>query len=165
MAVSHFNRDLEFDDLNHEALMGVWWTGVLLKKQARRFFRDTLASEAQFNIMLLLKYAEVPLTQNELSSRLLVDKSNVTGLVNRMAAAGLLRRVQVPDDRRAYHLKLTPAGLKLLNHAGLFQRGNADAEPSDAAFAEIIGGKRGRSWVNSGSKCLNRMRNFRRCGS
>ena len=65
--------------------------------------------------MLLLKYAEVPLTQNELSSRLLVDKSNVTGLVNRMAAAGLLRRVQVPDDRRAYHLKLTPAGLKLLN--------------------------------------------------
>ena len=115
MAVSHFNRDLEFDDLNHEALMGVWWTGVLLKKQARRFFRDTLASEAQFNIMLLLKYAETPLTQNELSSRLLVDKSNVTGLVNRMAAAGLLRRVQVPDDRRAYHLKLTSAGLKLLN--------------------------------------------------
>ena len=55
------------------------------------------------------------MTQNELSSRLLVDKSNVTGLVNRMAAAGLLRRVQVPDDRRAYHLKLTSAGLKLLN--------------------------------------------------
>ena len=115
MATLHFNRDIEFDDLDHEALMGVWWTGVLLKKQARRFFRETLASEAQFNIMLLLKYAEAPLTQNELSDKLLVDKSNVTGLVNRMAAAGLLRRVQVPNDRRAYHLKLTSAGLKLLN--------------------------------------------------
>ena|GEM_PF-4429365 len=43
MVPSHFNRNLEFDDLNHEALMGICWIGVLLKKQARRFFRDTLA--------------------------------------------------------------------------------------------------------------------------
>ena len=41
MAVSHFNRDLEFDDLNHEALMGVWWTGVLLPVKTARLLPVT----------------------------------------------------------------------------------------------------------------------------
>ena len=109
-----YNQTVRFDDKEHEALMGVWWTGILLKKQAKHFFSDFLSSEVQFNIMMVLKYAEQPLTQNEIGERLLVDKSNITGMLDRMEKSGLLRRVSVPGDRRCYNVQLTAAGLDIL---------------------------------------------------
>jgi len=39
-----FNKVNHFDDTLHEALMSVWWSGILLKRQARLFFRDRIAS-------------------------------------------------------------------------------------------------------------------------
>lgn len=104
------NQRVTFIDKSHEAVAGIWWTGNLLKKYGNAFFSDRLSSEAQFNIMMLLKNAEKPLTQNDLSERLLVDKSNITGLIDRMEKAGLVKRIAVKEDRRCYHLKLTPTG-------------------------------------------------------
>ena len=49
-----------------------------------KIFQPELASEAQFNILVLLKEAHKPLTQNDLSRKLLVDKSNITGLLDRL---------------------------------------------------------------------------------
>ena len=111
-----YNEILKFEYRKHEALMGVWWSGLLLKKHARKFFQEYLSSEVQFNIMILLKYAEHPLSQRELSERLLVDKSNLTGVCGRMEAAGLLTRSASPGDQRAYALELTPAGRDILEH-------------------------------------------------
>jgi DNA-binding MarR family transcriptional regulator len=109
------NQTLRFDDKEHEALMGLWWTGLLLKKRANTFFKKALSSEAQFNVMMVLRYSEEPLTQNQLSEKLLVDKSNITGLVDRMAKAGLIHRIPVPHDRRCYHVELTAAGRDMLD--------------------------------------------------
>lgn len=110
-----YNQALQFEDKRHEALMGLWWTGVLLKKQANAFFKKTIASEAQFNVLMALRYSPERLTQNQLSERLLVDKSNITGLVDRMEKAKLLRRIAVPGDRRCYHLELTKGGNQILD--------------------------------------------------
>lgn len=104
------NQRVTFVDKSHEAATGIWWTGNLLKKYGNAFFSDHLSSEAQFNIMMLLRNAEKPLTQNDLSERLLVDKSNVTGLIDRMEKAGLVKRISVEKDRRCYHLQLTATG-------------------------------------------------------
>src|SRR5690606_18640168 len=41
------------------------------------------------------------------------DPSNVTGVVDRLEERGLVRREECPEDRRAKHLKATPAGQKL----------------------------------------------------
>lgn len=109
-----YNEMVAFDDRGHEALMGVWWVGQLMKKHARRFFSRTLASEIQFNVMMLLKYAERPLSQQELSRKLFVDKSNLTGVAGRMVEAGLIVRDVDPTDARAYQLSLTPKGLATL---------------------------------------------------
>jgi DNA-binding MarR family transcriptional regulator len=108
------NELVSFEDRDHEALMGVWWTGILLKKQAKQFFSNFLSSEAQFNIMMVLKYAAKPLTQSELGEQLLVDKSNITGLLDRMEKVGLIRRLSVPEDRRCYHIDLTESGRAIL---------------------------------------------------
>jgi DNA-binding MarR family transcriptional regulator len=42
-----------------------------------------------------------------------VDRSNVTGLIDRMETAGWVRRVDDPADRRVYRVALTPAGRRL----------------------------------------------------
>ena len=106
----HVDIPIEFADPAHEALMNIWWTGTLLKRTARRFFKDTSFTDAEFNLLIVLRHSDVPLSQNDLSERLLVDKSNVTGLIDRLQKAGLIRRNAVPDDRRRYHITLTDAG-------------------------------------------------------
>ncbi len=109
-----YNEVVNFGSPEHEALMGVWWVGQMLKKYARRFFGELLSSEVQFNIMLLLKYSDHPLSQRELSEKLLVDKSNLTGVAGRMEAAGLLTRKVDASDARAYQLELTALGHGIL---------------------------------------------------
>lgn len=109
-----FNETVTFKDPHHEALVGVWWTGQLMKKHANRFFRKYDSSDIQFNILMQLKVEERALNQQELSDRLFVDKSNLTGVAGRMEAAGLIERDANPEDRRAYRLRLTAAGREAL---------------------------------------------------
>ncbi|MBR7139208.1 MAG: winged helix-turn-helix transcriptional regulator [Lentisphaeria bacterium] len=98
----------------HEALSGILRAGTVLKNATRQFFRNRPTTEVQFNVLMLIKYAENPVTQKELSEWLLVDKSNLTGLVDRMESAGHLKRVKTANDRRSYHLLLTEEAEKLL---------------------------------------------------
>lgn len=88
-------------------------TSNALLRASRRLFRPFGLSEAQFNVLHILQAAPSDPTQRELSDILLVDRSNVTGLLDRMAQAGWVRRMPVPGDRRAYRVELTPAGRAL----------------------------------------------------
>jgi DNA-binding MarR family transcriptional regulator len=150
---------MEFEDRAHEALMSVWWTAMLLKRASRATFRSEVPSEAEFNMLMALKYCRVPLTQNDLSRRLLVDKANVTGLVNRLERSGLIRRNEVPGDRRRYHITLTGKGRRLIDRvdrryfdavaaimSGLTPREHAElvslTRKMRAGLAELRGGGR-----------------------
>ncbi|MCP4574129.1 MAG: MarR family transcriptional regulator [bacterium] len=106
---------IEFKVPAHEALMNIWWTGTLLKRAARRFFRNTPFSEAEFNLLVVLRHSEAELSQKDLSARLLVDKSNITGLIDRLEKAGLIARNAVPGDRRRYHITLTAEGRRRID--------------------------------------------------
>ncbi|MCA9755316.1 MAG: MarR family transcriptional regulator [Candidatus Eisenbacteria bacterium] len=105
----------DFDETGHEALMNILWTGTLLKKASRRFFRDTEFSEAEFNLLIVLSYSDEPLSQVDVSERMLVDKSNVTSLIDRLETAGLIERKPVPEDRRRYHIHLTREGKRRID--------------------------------------------------
>lgn len=54
-----------------------------------------------------------PLSMGELADRLFCDASNVTGIVDRLEARGLVERQPDPDDRRVRRLVLTDAGKEL----------------------------------------------------
>jgi len=101
-------------DQRHEAIVSFWWTSAMLKKVSRRFFRENYSSEAHFNLLMTLVKSEGPLTQNELSQKLLVDKSNITGLLDKLEALGQIRRNKAPNDRRSYHITLTDTGRELV---------------------------------------------------
>ena len=136
-AIELYREFPETETREQQALMGVWHVGQLLKIQARRFFREYLSSEMQFNIMLLLKHADHPMNQQELSEKLLVDKSNLTGVAGRMEAAGLqIRRVD-PLDSRAYQLELTSRGRKILEHVEMPYRAEVKKVMADFSPAEL----------------------------
>lgn len=52
----------------------------------------------------------------ELADTLHCDKTNVTGLVDRVEKQGLVTRVADPDDRRITRLELTKKGRAKVNH-------------------------------------------------
>ena len=136
-AIELYREFPETETREQQALMGVWHGGQLLKIQARRFFREYLSSEMQFNIMLLLKHADHPMNQQELSEKLLVDKSNLTGVAGRMEAAGLLIRRVDPLDSRAYQLELTSRGRKILEHVEMPYRAEVKKVMADFSPAEL----------------------------
>jgi MarR family transcriptional regulator, organic hydroperoxide resistance regulator len=55
-----------------------------------------------------------PLTVKELGDLLVCENDHPSRLVDRMARAGLLERTALPSDRRAVHLRLTPAAQVLV---------------------------------------------------
>ena len=103
---------IPFSNSDSKALVSVWWTGVMLKKVSSKLFKQTKITEAQFNILRILKNLKGPFNQNQLSSMLLVDKSNITALIDKIEDAGFIERKKVKTDRRSYHIVLTKAGSK-----------------------------------------------------
>lgn len=54
---------------------------------------------------------------NDLADAVLLSKSGLTRLVDRMEEAGLVVRAAVPGDRRSLHVHLTPDGRRLVSRA------------------------------------------------
>jgi DNA-binding MarR family transcriptional regulator len=55
-------------------------------------------------------------TMNELARLLDLDKSSVTGLVSRAEQRGFVQRTPSTEDRRAIHVRLTPAGRRFVRN-------------------------------------------------
>ena len=108
-----------------------------LLRASRRLFRPFGLSEAQFNVLHILQDAPTPLTQRELSEILVVDRSNVTGLIDRMEHAGWVKRMPVPNDRRAYRVVLTPSGQRLWQAAHPVYAAAAAAVARDLKPAQL----------------------------
>ena len=73
---------------------------------------DFELSPVQCHVLHLLE-PDRPLPMGRLASTLACDASNVTGLVDRLEARGLVQRRPSVEDRRIKELQLTPAGSRL----------------------------------------------------
>ena len=69
-------------------------------------------SPAQCHVLHLIE-PDRPVPMGQLADTLACDASNVTGLVDRLEARGLVRRRPSEEDRRVKVLVLTPTGTRL----------------------------------------------------
>lgn len=100
--------------VNHEALLSVVRTSSLMQKLSDRFFSQFGLTDVQFNILMILKeHGTEGLSQQELSEHLIVTKSNVVGLIDRLERGEYVKRVSHPSDRRFNQIVLTTKGQKL----------------------------------------------------
>lgn len=102
---------------SHEVLLNIYFTASCLKKFADQFFVPFGLTDVQFNMMMLLKYQPGDtegLSQAQLSRMMLVNRANITSLVDRMEKAGFVQRTADAKDRRYNIIKLTGKGAKRL---------------------------------------------------
>jgi MarR family 2-MHQ and catechol resistance regulon transcriptional repressor len=97
-------------------MLNIYYTASCLKKRADEFFRAFGLTDVQFNVMMLLAHqsgAEGGLSQAQLSDMMLVNRANVTSLIDRMEKADLVARTAAANDRRYNIIKMTGKGKRL----------------------------------------------------
>ena len=102
----------------HEAVLSIYYTATRMKKKADEFFKPYGLTDVQFNVMMLLKHQggeKGGLAQAQLSDMMLVNRANITCLIDRMEKADLVQRTTPPDDRRFNIVVLTEKGRALLD--------------------------------------------------
>jgi len=113
---SHSLRDPEsrVHEAHHESLR-VWLrllTCTMLiertiRARLRTQFRTTLP---RFDLMAQLERHAKGLRMGEISERLMVTGGNVTGITDQLVTEGLVERVPIPEDKRAFVVRLTARG-------------------------------------------------------
>ncbi|MGY8525787.1 MarR family winged helix-turn-helix transcriptional regulator [Paracidovorax citrulli] len=102
------------EDVGHEALR--LWLRLLtctnlveadIRSRLREQFACTLP---RFDLMAQLERHPEGLKMGELSRRMMVSGGNVTGITDQLQQEGLVSREPLANDRRAYLIRLTPAG-------------------------------------------------------
>ena len=102
---------------NGKASLRLWLRlltcSTMIEREVRaRLRREFDATLPRFDMMAALERAPDGLSMGELSRRLMVSNGNVTGVADRLAREGLVRRWSPPADRRSSRLALTARGGK-----------------------------------------------------
>ncbi|MBL8372127.1 MAG: MarR family transcriptional regulator [Burkholderiaceae bacterium] len=83
----------------------------LVEKRLRGALREQFDTTLpRFDLMAQLERVPEGLRMNELSRRLMVTGGNVTGITDQLVAEGLVERIEVAGDRRAFRVRLTDLG-------------------------------------------------------
>jgi MarR family 2-MHQ and catechol resistance regulon transcriptional repressor len=104
-----------FATVEHEALLNIYYTSTCIKKRAKEALRKFRLTDVQLNLMMLLHHqgGGEGLTQAQLSEMMLVNRANITSLIDRMERDGIVRRTS-GEDRRYNIIRLTGKGRKKL---------------------------------------------------
>src|SRR5271163_3334246 len=95
------------DVSEHDLLVALLTLHNAIQRRGDAFFQSFGLTDAQFNILNLVALSDGPMDQLALTDRLLVGKSSVSIVLNRMVNADLIRREDHPRDRRRVVLILT----------------------------------------------------------
>lgn len=91
-----------------------------IRQRLREQFGITLP---RFDLMAQLERENEGLTMGELSRRMMVTGGNVTTIVDQLEKEQLVQRQNLPGDRRAFRVNLTPAGRKTFAAMALAHEG------------------------------------------
>jgi DNA-binding MarR family transcriptional regulator len=104
-------------------------TADAIEKRIDASLEGVELSLPKFSALKHLALAGEPLALSELASRMVCVRSNISQLVDRLEADGLVRRVEDPKDRRCIRAALTPLGK---------ERQAAGAQRMDAVRSEVV---------------------------
>lgn len=104
----------------------------LIEAQVRSHLRTEFdITLPRFDLMAQLERHPEGLKMGVLSKRMMVTGGNVTGITDQLVEEGLVMREDNPKDRRAYIVKLTPAGKRVFKQM---------AEAHEKWILELFGG-------------------------
>jgi DNA-binding MarR family transcriptional regulator len=118
-------RSLMPERQNAERSSRVWFRLIRLEARMQAAVGERLreigVSIPQCDVLTTLTEKE-GVSQQELATRLYVTKGNISGLIDRLAEAGLVERRSTATDRRQHAIHLTQAGRGMAEKAIAVQR-------------------------------------------
>ena len=115
----------------HEA-WGLFWRIFLEDKRRRVAIIGELGLSFQQSMALMRLEPGTPVPMSTLAASLQCDNSNVTGIVDRLEAAGLAERRAAEHDRRVKAVALTPKGERVRSEV---ERRTGQPPPAFAALS------------------------------
>lgn len=106
----------EFKDDYRRLLVNLLFTNNWLNQQMAPFYRSFDLTLQQHNVLSILRGQHPdPVCFGDIQERMVDRNSNVTRLVDKLIEKGLTTRGICPENRRMIEVRLTPAGLELLD--------------------------------------------------
>lgn len=106
--------DIKKRSFANQVILNLVQTANSLTKTADRFFKPYNLTTAQYNVLIILKSTEIKLSQYELSSRLVVSRSDITGIIDRLEKWGYVQRIPHNYDRRIKLIQIMKKGKDLV---------------------------------------------------
>lgn len=104
-----------FGSLEDEAFLNVLRTAEAFLWREAEFLKPYEITLSQYNVLRILRGAEPEgLICREISERMIARDPDVTKLLDRLEARGLVKRERQEKDRRVIIVRITPEGLKLV---------------------------------------------------
>jgi MarR family transcriptional regulator, 2-MHQ and catechol-resistance regulon repressor len=102
-------EDQPFTDMARALLRAAF----LFSNHPERPFQAYDLNLAQVDVLIALAGAdEAGLTCSEIAGKTLITKGGITGVLDRLEARGLVKRVPSRDDRRSVHVRLSAKGVE-----------------------------------------------------
>jgi DNA-binding MarR family transcriptional regulator len=98
----------------HKIVRDLLLVGVFLQKTGNRITRALGLTQQQFTVLYEIGRND-SVNQKHLVGALLLEKSNVSKIVNALQSQELIRITVSPDDARATWLSITAEGKKMVN--------------------------------------------------
>nr|MCU0703775.1 MarR family transcriptional regulator [Fimbriiglobus sp.] len=118
MASSTRHRETvrRFDSPEQEAYLALWRTYDRLREIEAHFFERWDLTAQQYNVLRLLRAAHPePVPTLGLVAKLVSRAPDITRLLDKLEARGLITRTRGTADRRAVLISITDGGLTLLD--------------------------------------------------
>jgi DNA-binding MarR family transcriptional regulator len=115
-------RQEKFNSIQQKAVVNLIYTSSWLQNKQQEFFKTFGITGQQFNILRILK-GQFPksISGTEIKSRMLDRNSDVSRLLDRLAAKHLISKQTCPNDKRASDVLITSDGIALLNEVSKTQ--------------------------------------------
>jgi DNA-binding MarR family transcriptional regulator len=115
MKIEEEIKQLKFKSPFQKAVLNLLFTANWLQNQQQCFFKEAGITGQQFNILRILK-GQLPkaVSGTEIKSRMLDKNSDISRLLDRLMAKGLIEKKTCPNDKRAADVRITQAGLNIL---------------------------------------------------
>ncbi|WP_103068201.1 MarR family winged helix-turn-helix transcriptional regulator [Aquimarina sediminis] len=98
-----------------EAILEIIRTGHWITDSVSKELKEFDIYEPQFNVLRILRGAKGnPISVNTILEKMIQRSSNVTRIVDKLAAKGLVERTLCSQDRRKMDIIITDEGLELL---------------------------------------------------
>src|SRR5258707_11869680 len=112
----HIKQRRAFASPEQEGMIGVRMVAARILAPGERFLKSEAdLSTSQYNVLRILRGSHPKaLTAGEIGERTVAREPDITRLVDRLHAKGLVKRDRSEQDRRVVEVEITGKGLELL---------------------------------------------------